>query len=164
MACLIYMILAILLFILDRRVHGYYLLSVGIGAVLSSASSLLGFPLSLQLATLLVGAAVSIVLISLQLATLLVGAAVSIVLIRPVLVKTGRASRGYVSSLIGRTAELIDPIDRTGFGHVRIDGVRWSVVSLTGEEIERGEPVIIREISGATLYVEKNSEYQKAEG
>ena len=146
MACLIYMILAILLFILDRRVHGYYLLSVGIGAVLSSASSLLGFPLSLQLATLFVGAAVSIVLI------------------RPVLVKTGRASRGYVRSLIGRTAELTDPIDRTGFGHVRIDGVRWSVVSLTGEEIERGEPVIIREISGATLYVEKNSEYQKAEG
>lgn len=142
----VYIVMATLLFIMDRRIHGYYLISVGVGTVLSALASLLGFSLSLQLVTLIVVAAVSIVFI------------------RPVLVKTGKASSGYVRSLIGRTAELIDPIDRTGFGHVRIDGVRWSVVSLTGEEIERGEPVIIREISGATLYVEKNSEYQNTEG
>ena len=142
----IYAVLAAVLFLFDHRVYGYYLVSIGTGMALSALASLLGFSLSLQLVTLVFGALVSLFFI------------------RPVLVKTGKASRSYVRSLIGRSAVLTDPIDRTGFGHLRIDGVIWNAVSEMGEEIGRGEEVIIRDVADATLYVVKKQDTKMHDG
>ncbi len=59
-------------------------------------------------------------------------------------------ARTGVESMIGRRAEVVDPVTPGG-GRVFVGGEYWNAVS--DEEIEEGEPCEIEEINGLTMKV-----------
>ena len=81
----------------------------------------------------------------------------TLLLTRP-LVKKYVASRAVPTNAdrnIGRTAVVIERIDNlASTGAVRIDGVVWTARSATGDPIEAGKHVVVREIQGVKLIVE----------
>lgn len=58
-----------------------------------------------------------------------------------------------VTTLLGRTAEVVEPVDGRG-GTVRIGGAVWSARPLhEGSVLDAGASVVVVEISGATAVV-----------
>lgn len=95
-------------------------------------------------------------------AQVIVFLAVSIVCLiftRPVAVKNLKVgkTRTNADSLIGQRAVVISPIDNlNGKGNVKIRGQEWSARSADeSESIEEGETVVVKEIKGVKLIVEK---------
>lgn len=137
MLSIVFLVAAIILIVLDRFVSGYILLSLGVGFIFGALASALGM------------------MAVVQIGTIIFGFIVMFFLIRPVLKKTGKNGKAYARSLIGKEAILVDPIDKTGIGRVKIDGIKWYAVSRYHQEIEKGAKVVIREVNGTTFTVEK---------
>ncbi|MCT2581697.1 NfeD family protein [Actinophytocola gossypii] len=57
-----------------------------------------------------------------------------------------------VDALIGRKAVAVSPVNEHG-GQVRLDGDVWTARAFNGKAIAAGEPVTVVEISGATAVV-----------
>ena len=58
---------------------------------------------------------------------------------------------------VGKTAVVIETIDNaSGKGRVRLGGVNWAAVSSTGDSINEGEVVRVKEIRSAKLVVERD--------
>jgi len=80
------------------------------------------------------------------------------VLFRPLAVKLlkNRSLRTNADSLIGKIVLVTEDIDNIkGLGRGNINGVDWSLRSLSGEHVQAGRLVVIREIQGVKLIVEK---------
>jgi len=59
-------------------------------------------------------------------------------------------------ALIGKVAKVIQPIDNLqSQGRVMVEDMDWSARSENGEPIDVGEEVLIKEIQGVKLIVEK---------
>ncbi len=63
-----------------------------------------------------------------------------------------------IDSQIGCNALVIEDIEqRNNKGRVKLNGVDWNARCESGEEIKAGEIVKVKEISGTTLIIEKNT-------
>lgn len=61
-----------------------------------------------------------------------------------------------VDSVIGSAAKVIEKIDNfNAKGRVMLNGMEWMARSVDGSEIEAGETVVIKEVSGVKLMCEK---------
>lgn len=92
---------------------------------------------------------------------LIVFAVVSLVLLiftRPLAQKhlMKDTERTNVDGLIGEKAYVIEDIDNLqSKGAVRLKGLEWTARSESGEQIDMGDEVIVKSISGVKLIVEK---------
>lgn len=61
-----------------------------------------------------------------------------------------------VDSVIGSVAKVVEKIDNfNSKGRVKLNGMEWMARSVDGSEIEIGESVVIKEVSGVKLMCEK---------
>lgn len=95
----------------------------------------------------------------LQAAVFIVISVILLVLTRPVAVKfiNTKVEKTNADALIGRECKVLVKIDPgAGTGNIMVNDVEWKARPLDGESvIEAGEKVIVREISGVKLLVEK---------
>ncbi len=67
-----------------------------------------------------------------------------------------RTVKTNADSNIGKTAVVISDIDPlTGTGRVSLSGLDWAARGCDGETIKKGERVVVKEIQGVTLLVER---------
>ena len=62
-----------------------------------------------------------------------------------------------VDSVVGTTHVLESAISGETPGEVKVNGVSWRAVSKSGEDIEKGEKVVIVEVQGNKFIVEKEN-------
>jgi len=91
-----------------------------------------------------------------QIAFFVILSAVLIIFTRPVAVKFLKVQNTNSTSLIGETAVVTENIDNDKeSGQVTLSGNVWRARSCDGEVINKEEKVIIKEIRGVTLIVER---------
>ncbi len=93
-----------------------------------------------------------------QIVVFLIASGVSLVLTRPIiknkfLPRRVRTNADQNVGKIGVVIVGIDPIN--GTGRVKVDGLDWAARSEDGTNVEPGEKVLIKAISGVTLVVER---------
>lgn len=96
----------------------------------------------------------------LQFVWFLVISAATLALTRPLVKKYVNNKRVATNAdrNIGRTAVVRERIDNlSATGAVALDGVTWTARSVDEEPIEAGETVVVREIQGVKLLVERQS-------
>lgn len=94
----------------------------------------------------------------LQFAWFLVISAATLVLTRPLVKKYVNSKKVATNAdrNIGRRAVVLERIDNlAAAGSVQLDGVVWTARSADGAPIEAGERVVVREIQGVKLLVER---------
>lgn len=138
----IWLIIALILFIMEIFIPSFVLFNFGIGAVVGSLAAGLNLSLEWQ-----------IVLFSV--ATLM-----SFFLIRPVMKKYAyKRSDGFKTNLdamIGRQAKVTEEIDNeNNRGRVSLDGDIWQARSLNNEIIPTGTTVEIVQLKSIVLIVKK---------
>ena len=138
----IWLIIALILFIMEIFIPSFVLFNFGIGAVVGSLAAGLNLSLEWQ-----------IVLFSV--ATLM-----SFFLIRPVMKKYAyKRSDGFKTNLdamIGRQAKVTEEIDNeNNRGRVSLDGDIWQARSLNNEIIPPGTTVEIVQLKSIVLIVKK---------
>lgn len=138
----IWAIIALVLVIIEIFTPGFAVLCLAFGAVAAAVASACSATFAWQLIWF------SIVTLA------------AFVLVRPFLLKTFKRSRSGrksgVDALIGRQAivtERISPVDNTG--RASVDGDDWKAVSVNGDDIEKGEKVIIESVESVILRVRK---------
>ena len=90
-----------------------------------------------------------------QITFFIILSAVLIIFTRPVAIKYFKVEQTNSMSLIDKIAVVTEEIDNTKeTGQVKINGNFWRARSISGE-IKEGEKVIIKEIKGVTLFVDK---------
>ncbi|MDO4300814.1 MAG: NfeD family protein [Clostridia bacterium] len=131
--------LAIILFIIEAATVGMVCMWFGIGAVVSMLCSFF------------------ITNVYIQWAIFIVAAVVMLVLLRPLAKEaiSKNSEKTNVSALIGRTAFLTDDINEESHGRVKLGDISWIAVSSQGETIKKGEKVKIVLVKGNKLVVEK---------
>ena len=68
----------------------------------------------------------------------------------------GRATPTNSELDIGKTAVVIEKVSRSaGTGRATLNGVDWKADAVSGEDIEVGETVLVKQIDGAKLIVER---------
>jgi len=85
--------------------------------------------------------------------------AVTLILTRPLVKKFVNAKSVPTNAdrNIGRSAIVTERIDNlAATGTVQLDGVAWTARSADGSVIEAGQPVVVREIRGVKLLVERS--------
>lgn len=60
-----------------------------------------------------------------------------------------------IDSVIGTTHTLLKSIDADNAGEIKLNDIKWRVVSASGEKIEQGSKVKIVQVSGNKFIVEK---------
>lgn len=91
-----------------------------------------------------------------QMTFFIILSAVLIFFTRPAAVKYLKIQQTNSMSLIGEIAVVTEDIDNIKeTGQVKINGNVWRARSLNDEAIKEGEKVIIKELKGVTLFVEK---------
>lgn len=133
----IWVIVALVLFVLEIFTPGFYVMSVGIGALVSAFGSALGFGFVMQL--LLLAA----------------GSLASVFLLRPLLLRQNLdGKKSGVDALVGKEALVTEQISNLhDTGRVRIGSESWKARSSAGTEIASGAVVVVDEIRGATASV-----------
>lgn len=82
----------------------------------------------------------------------------ALVLTRPLVKKyvNGKRKATNADSSVGKTAVVTEPIDNlAGTGAVKLDGKIWTARSVNGETFPPDTHVIVRDIQGVKLMVEK---------
>lgn len=138
----IWAIIALILVIIEIFTPGFAVLCLAFGAVAAAVASACSATFAWQLIWF------SIVTLA------------AFVLVRPFLLKTFKRSKGGresgINALAGRQAtvtERISSVDNTG--RAAIDGDDWKAVSVNGDDIEKGEKVIIESVESVILRVRK---------
>ncbi|MBO8473268.1 MAG: NfeD family protein [Bacteroidetes bacterium] len=138
----IWAIIALVLVIIEIFTPGFAVLCLAFGAVAAAVASACSATFAWQLIWF------SIVTLA------------AFVLVRPFLLKTFKRSKGGresgINALAGRQAtvtERISSVDNTG--RAAIDGDDWKAVSVNGDDIEKGEKVIIESVESVILRVRK---------
>lgn len=102
-----------------------------------------------------------------QLVVFVLFSAVLLVLVRPFCRRFLRPKGAATNAdrVIGQTAVVTEAIDNMeAVGAVRIFGQTWTARSANGETISAGERVVIREIQGVKVIVEKEEKEETGEG
>ncbi len=82
-------------------------------------------------------------------------------LIKKLMVKTTPTN---LDKEIGSRALVIEAIDdKNKTGRIRLNGVDWNAYTIDGSLIEKDEPVIVKQISGTKILVEKCSLLEDSE-
>lgn len=136
----IWIIAALLLFIVEMLTTGFAVVCLSIGCVGGAVASLLGASIEVQLLSF---AVVSFV---------------ALAAVRPILkrsfYKGGEKVRTNADAMIGRRGVVCNAIDAVS-GRVIIDGVDWRAVSYDGVTIAEGEQVEVVAIDSVVLTVKK---------
>lgn len=143
---LIWFVAAIGLVLAEMFTPGFWLACLAVGAAAAGVAALVPG----------LGAAV-------QGITFAVGSLLSMVGLRPQLLRyfqltAGSGVRTGVDALLGKTGvvtERIEPL--SGLGRVKVDGEDWRGMSSDATVIEPGTLVMIVQVDGTTLMVEKES-------
>ena len=133
-----WIIFAIVLLIGELLTGGFYLLSIGIGAIAAAIMNYFQFSLTIQIIVFIL---VTIIFILLS---------------RPLYRKLNRNATDKKSNterLIGLNAKVIEELDPHKIGTIDVNGEIWKAIS--DEEIGKGEKVEIIEIEGVKLKVKK---------
>jgi len=140
----IWMVGAVLLLVAEMFAPGFWLLCVAIGCLGGGIAGL--FPLGLT------G----------QVLTFAASTLLSLVGVRPILVRhylltgSGGELRTNVEALVGQTGLVSERIDsRTGRGRVKVNGEDWRGASVGEGVLEPGTRVIVVQVDGTRLMVEK---------
>ena len=127
------------LMIAEMIAPGFWLMSVAVGCFAASVAGLL--PLGVVT----------------QVAALAGGTVASLALLRPFLLR--RFQRGHVrtnmDALIGKTAIVTQRIGPQGMGRLMVEGEDWRAMSLDDAAVEPGTRVIVVEVDGTTLKVDR---------
>jgi membrane protein implicated in regulation of membrane protease activity len=152
----IWFVLAALLLVAEMCAPGFWLASVAVGCLTAGVAGL--FPVGL------VG----------QVIAFAAGALGSLVGLRPVLVRRllharGAEVRTNVEALVGKTGVVVkrfDPVTR--LGRVVVEGEDWRGTLLeagtTGGVLEPGTRIVVVQVDGSTLVVEKEAGDPWAQG
>ena len=133
-----WIILAIIFLIGELMSGGFYLLSIGIGAIAAAILNYLQFSITAQI--------IAFILITL----------IFILISRPLYKKLNRNAvdkRSNTERLIGLEAKVTEDIGPHKIGTINVNGEVWKAIS--DEEISKGEEVKIIEIEGVKLKVKK---------
>lgn len=133
-----WIILAIIFLIGELMSGGFYLLSIGIGAMAAAILNYLQFSMTIQIITF--------ILITL----------IFILISRPLYKKLNKNTvdkRPNTERLIGLGAKVTEDIDSHKIGTINVNGEIWKAIS--DEKIEKGEKVEIVDIEGVKLKVKK---------
>lgn len=138
----IWIIIALLLFIIEILTSGFALFCISVGAIAAAIASGLDVGLKGQL-------------VWFSIATL-----ASYVTVRPLMIKyfykKSKQVRTNTDSLIGRVAIVSETIDiDNNSGRVKIDGDVWKAVTSAREIIEIGEKTVVEQVNSTILTVKK---------
>lgn len=142
MNSLLWLIIALLFFIIEFLTPGIFLFSCfGIGAIVALIVSLLTRSLLVQCTIFAVSSILSIYLLKPVLMKLLM----------PLTLKTN------VDSLINKKGVVIEKIEgQRSMGIVKVDNELWRAVSEDGSIIDKDEEVVVVRVNGAHLIVKKS--------
>ncbi len=142
-AGIILITLAVVLFILELKITSYGLLTIGgIASFVFGSMILFDSPLpggSVPMTTI-----IAMVIVLLAFMFIVVRAVINV---HKTQVTTGR------EGIIGETGLAMDDFDSLGKGMVKVHGEIWS--ALSGEEIRKGEGVVVTDVEGMALKVRK---------
>lgn len=130
--------LAIIFLIGELLSGGFYLLSIGIGAIAAAILNYLQFSITIQI--------IAFILITV----------IFIFISRPLYRKLNKNTvdkKSNTERLIGLKAKVTEDIDSHKIGTIKVNGEVWKAIS--DEKIEKGEEVEIIEIEGIKLKVKK---------
>lgn len=137
----IWIIVALIFFILEIFTPGFAVACLSIGAIGSAIASACDWTLKIQL---LVFAVVTLL---------------AFVLVRPVMLKLFHKNSKEVATntdaLIGRQALVSEEIKPVVGGRVKIDGDDWKAVTADGKSVEAGKVVRIVKVESVILTVEE---------
>ena len=133
-----WIILAIIFLIGELLTGGFYLLSIGIGAIAAAILNYLQFSITAQI--------IAFILITV----------LFILISRPLYKKLNKNTvdkKSNTERLIGLKAKVTEDIDSHKIGTIKVNGEVWKAIS--NEEISKGEEVEIIGIEGVKLKVKK---------
>lgn len=139
----IWLIIVAVLLIIELVTWGLTTIWFAIGGVFAFVAALLGANIYIQIAVFLV---VSIV---------------TLIFTRPFAIKYVNKNRAKtnVETMPGKQGKVIEKIDNfNAKGRVLVNGQEWMARTADGSIIEEGEAVIVKEVSGVKLIVEKENE------
>ena len=131
--------MAVVLFIIEVGTPtAFFFACLGVGAALASLATIFGVPW-------------------LPWVVFILSSPVLVVLSRPLANRILKfpSRRANVDAIINQRAYVIDDITPKKFGRVKIGGEEWLAES--GEEIKKGEWVVISSVNGVKLVVKKTS-------
>lgn len=138
-----WIIAALLLFIAEMFVPGFWLACVALGSLAAGLVALLPIGMPLQVVTFAVTTLASFV-------------GVRPFLVRHFQLGHGTGVRTNVDALIGKiglVSEKIDPVTRRG--RVIVDGEDWRGATMDETALEPGTRITVIQVDGTTLLVEK---------
>ena len=133
-----WIILGIIFLIGELLSGGFYLLSIGLGAIAAAILNYLQFSITLQI--------IAFILITV----------IFILISRPLYKKLNKNTvdkKANTERLIGLKAKVTEDIDSHKIGNINVNGEVWKAIS--DEKISKGETVEITEIEGVKLKVKK---------
>lgn len=133
-----WIVLAIIFLIGELMTGGFYLLSIGIGAIAAAILNYLQYSITTQI--------IAFILITL----------IFILISRPLYRKLNQNTvdkKSNTERLIGLKAKATDDIDSHKIGTINVNGEIWKAIS--NEMISKGEEVEIIDIEGVKLKVKK---------
>lgn len=133
-----WIILAIIFLFGELLSGGFYLLSIGLGAIAAAILNYLQFSITLQI--------IAFILITV----------IFILISRPLYKKLNKNTvdkKANTERLIGLKAKVTEDIDSHKIGNINVNGEVWKAIS--DEKISKGETVEITEIEGVKLKVKK---------
>ena len=133
-----WIILAIIFLIGELLSGGFYLLSIGLGAIAAAILNYLQFSITLQI--------IAFILITV----------IFILISRPLYKKLDKNTvdkKANTERLIGLKAKVTEDIDSHKIGNINVNGEVWKAIS--DEKISKGETVEITEIEGVKIKVKK---------
>lgn len=139
-------ILAVLLLVAEMFNGGFWLLCVAIGCAAAGLAGLVSFVGVITQSIIFAGTSL-----------------LSLVALRPALTRRflhagGRELRSGVDALLGKTGYVTERIESaTRLGRITVEGEDWRGASLDDSVLEPGTRVMVIQVDGTTLIVEKES-------
>jgi membrane protein implicated in regulation of membrane protease activity len=139
----IWLLAALGLAISEMSSGDFWLLCIGVGALGAAAVSV--FPVGLAV----------------QILAFAGGSLMSLGFLRPFLLKrlhAGREVRTGVDALPGKTGVITESVGQHSTGRLLVEGEDWRCVTVDGKALEKGSRVMVLQVDGSTLVVEKETE------
>jgi membrane protein implicated in regulation of membrane protease activity len=141
-AWMVWILIGILCFIIEIFDPAFFFISLGIGALLTGLIMISGFAKDLIWLQIIIFAVISFV---------------AFLFMRKVAKKFLKAplTDTNVYALKGKNGHVTKAIPAEGKGYVKIGGEEWSAISKDTKEIEKDAKVVVSDIEGNKLIVEK---------
>ena len=137
----LWLVFAVLMFIIEVFTPGFVAACIGIGAVFGGVASALALDLTWQITGFITGLLLSFLIV------------------RPLalkyLYKPTRHTATNVDALIGKQGVVLQGIKKDSSGRVKVGGNDWMAVSRDGQEIPVQSRVEILTVEGAKVIVKK---------